>query len=292
MLPSRYESLKYVVRRLEDLQYDLSLGCGGAGNGAGNGVGNGADDDGAGGDGSGGGNSRGLLLDTDALAAARERCEAADVAREAAIKRCRELQRLAKSAIFSLHRGQQPRAEVQLAQACEGARAMVSSAASGHTELRQLGALKSLLEELAEARLFAAWLASPGRVLRLSHEEIGVADVAVDEYLGAVCDFAGELARHAVARATARDATGVRACHGTMVTLQTAALRIAHVWPRVGERKADARVEAVRAASRGVEKLMYETSISQRTGRRGQRQVEWPQPPPAACRGEDEESEG
>ena len=78
-------------------------------------------------------------------------------------------------------------------------------------ELRNLGAVKGMLEELLEARLFAAWLASPGRILHCDPDELGV-DATADEYLGALGDFSGELGRYAVARATARDADAVRLC--------------------------------------------------------------------------------
>ena len=57
---------------------------------------------------------------------------------------------------------------------------------------------------------------------------------------------------------------------GTCLSLQTAALQLGSLWPRGAEKKAD----ALKNASRNMEKLLYEQSLSERTGRRGQR-VEW-----------------
>ena len=206
--------------------------------------------------------------------------EAADAAREVAIKKCRDLQKLSKNAIFSLHRGQQQKAETQLEQACEGARALLASAETDQqaNELRHMGAVKGVMEELLEAKLFAAWLASPGRILHCDPKELGV-DATAEEYLGALGDFSGELGRYAVARATARDAASVRVCLGTRLSLQTAALQLGPLWPRGADKKA----EALKHASRNMEKLLYEHSLSERTGRRGQ-QVEWgPEKPEEAA---------
>ena len=248
-----YDSLKYVVRRLEDTLYELSLTADVTDSG-------GSDTKAA-----------GPFVDAAALEATRERYEAADAAREVAIKKCRDLQKLSKNAIFSLHRGQQQKAETQLEQACEGARALLASAETDQqaNELRHMGAVKGVMEELLEAKLFAAWLASPGRILHCNPKELGV-DATAEEYLGALGDFSGELGRYAVARATARDAASVRVCLGTCLSLQTAALQLGPLWPRGADKKA----EALKHASRNMEKLLYEHSLSERTGRRGQ-QVEW-----------------
>jgi predicted translin family RNA/ssDNA-binding protein len=69
------------------------------------------------------------------------------------------------------------------------------------------GALSSSLEEYAEAKCFAHYLATQKLVpLRdLPH-------VQKDEYLGGVADFTGELTRYAVVRATARDEVAVEKC--------------------------------------------------------------------------------
>ena len=239
-----YDALKYVVRRLEDTLYDLSLTeepvspVGDA-------------------------EEVTSWIDDVALTASRQRYEASDSAREVVIKRCRDLQKLAKGAIFSLHRGQLARAELQLAQATEGCNALLTSCEAEHIDLRQQGSVKGVIEELLEAKLYAAWLAAPGTILRDDASVLGV-QCTVDEYLGALGDFSGELGRHAVARATARDAPAVHTVLGTMLTLQTAVLRIGDLWPRAAGKKAD----AMRNATRNLERLLYDHSLAERTGRR------------------------
>ena len=126
-----------------------------------------------------------------------------------------------------------------------------------------------------EARLFAAWLASPGRILPCDEAALGVA-ATPEEYLGALGDFSGELGRYAVARATARDAAAVRTCLGTALSLQTAALRLGPLWPKGGDKKAD----ALRHTARNLERLLYEHSLAERSGRRTGPPMEWPQARP------------
>ena len=134
-----------MVRRLEDHLYDLSLADGG-GTSSSPGAASTASDNGSGTPGGGAPPVPAVLIDAQALHAARERHEAADAAREATIKRCRDLQKLAKNAIFSLHRGGHDRAEVQLAQASDGMRALLEAADGDHAAAtRQIGAVRGVV---------------------------------------------------------------------------------------------------------------------------------------------------
>lgn len=196
-----FDSLKWVVRRLEDTLYELSQAdhLAAAAAAASDAAAAAADAAAAASTGATAAEAAAEaaggcvpLVDLTALDAARRRYEATDAAREAAIKKCRDVQKLAKQAIFSLHRSDTSRAGAQLEEACSGARALLGGVSVEAPELRQLGAVKAMVEELLEARLFAAWLASPGTILHADDEALGV-DCSTEEYLGALCDLTGEI---------------------------------------------------------------------------------------------------
>ena len=72
---------------------------------------------------------------------------------------------------------------------------------SVHHRVTPQGAVNNMLEELAEAALFDAWLRE-GRLL--SKEMLLSGQLTCGEYLGGVCDLVGEIGRFAVRRATTR----------------------------------------------------------------------------------------
>ena len=135
-----------------------------------------------------------------------------DALREALIKRSRDVQKLSKGAIYSLHRGEVARATAQLAEARGIAEAdlLPVVAPTRHPMLRG-GAVTSSLEEWAEGVIFAHFL---GKGSAPSFEEVvAVLPVNRDEYLGGLMDFIGELGRVAASpplAATSR--TSRRAC--------------------------------------------------------------------------------
>ena len=135
--------------------------------------------------------------------------------------------------------------------------------------LRSQGSLRGMLEEIAEAALFEAWLGGGGgnaggvgggegavgggggeggqeRVLLLHGDAALLGDeLAPSEYLGGVCDLVGEIGRFAVRRATERDAHAVREALATAVAVQTAMLTLGSNAPRGLNKKGDALRTAV-----------------------------------------------
>ena len=272
-----YDSLKYVVRRLEDLIYELSLfppagvpGHAPAPAVAAADVANAAD---------GAGDAMTAtaavpLVDVAALEAARDAYAALDAAREALIKKCREPQKLAKQAISAMQRGDREGARKQLDTARALARQLLRQDVAAYPSLRSQGCLRGMLEELAEAVLFEAWSAQDGaqrgvqgsephHILLCGDEALLGADMHPSEYLGGVCDLVGEIGRYAVRRATERDAPAVRACLGTAVAVQSAILVLGQAAPRGIAKK----VEALKTAVRKLEQLLYELSLVERSGR-------------------------
>ncbi|KAG2498872.1 hypothetical protein HYH03_003064 [Edaphochlamys debaryana] len=134
-----------------------------------------------------------------------EHLSAYDEQREAIIKRCRDMQKLAKQAIYSLHRGEAAKAAEQLKKTESIAKELLP-ALSKYPALRQ-GSYSAAIEEYAEAVAFSVFLAE-GRLVR--SDELALAEP--EEFLGGVLDFTGELNRYAIARATVRDKAAVQRC--------------------------------------------------------------------------------
>ena len=288
-LRKSFDSLKYVVRRLEDTTYELSLfpprGTDDADDAAA--LTASADPP--------------LLLDVDALEAARETYAALDAAREAIIKKCREPQKLAKQAISALHRNDLRSASQSLRGARTGALALLCEDLSAHPTLRSQGSVRAMLEELAEAALFEAWLvgdsataaaaggngagAANGVLLLRGDEALLGAHLQTSEYLGALCDLVGEIGRYAVRKATERDAQAVRGALASAVAVQSALLSLGSSAPRGLHKKGD----TLRTAVRKMETLLYELSLVERSGRVREAPPELPdQPQGGGGAGEDD----
>ena len=155
----------------------------------------------------------------DDFRAMREAMALEDADREQVIKRSRDVQKLSKQAIYSLHRDDVARAEAQL----EEARVAIGGIGSyvGSSLLLRGGSFSASLEEYAEALIFKHFLTAyvpgergdaPVRASPLPLRAEMPSDVALNEaeYVGGVLDCMGELVRWAVKRATQRDAGDVK----------------------------------------------------------------------------------
>lgn len=140
-----------------------------------------------------------LIADFDSMI---EELQAYDEQREQVIKRSRDIQKLSKQAIFSLHRGNDEEAASRLGCAKKTAEELAPLIARSPT-LRQ-GSFSNAIEEYAEAVIFRTYL-NDGRVA--TRAEVGLAET--EEFLGGLLDFTGELNRIAIARATMRDTAAV-----------------------------------------------------------------------------------
>ena len=140
------------------------------------------------------------------------------------IKKSRDVQKLSKQAIFSLHRGNEGEASQRLTKAREVATALLSTIEENPT-LRP-GSFSNACEEYTEAMIFSIYL-SEGRVAAPKDIEIlpGVG-VTTEEYLGGLLDFTGELNRVAVAKATIRDVDAVKQARDVVEALQGQFLRL------------------------------------------------------------------
>ena len=195
---------------------------------------------------------------------------------------------LCTQAIFALHRGDVAGARNQLDHARRLARAVLREDVAAFPTLRQQPTVKAMLEELAEAALFDAWLgglstsegavqlSTDGRappLLLLGDDALMGNELQPTEYLGGVCDLVGEIGRFAVRRATERDAAAVRLALSSASAVQAAVLALGHAAPRTMHKKLD----ALRTSVRKLETLLYELSLVERSGRVRAEPIE---PPP------------
>jgi predicted translin family RNA/ssDNA-binding protein len=212
-LRRKFDGIKYVVRKCEDLLYELSLSGKYVASAAAP-----ADEPAAKKAKSCPEFPRIVASSFDEMRATNERV---DARREELIKRTRDIQKLSKQSIYSLHRSNFDQAEKQLSEATAKAQAIADEFLTEHPTLRQ-GSYACAMEEYAEARLTQVWLkgwfedsVSEGEgkaplIAGPSHESFhGL--VNTEEYLGGVADFTGEIGRFAVQAASRRDKAGVLA---------------------------------------------------------------------------------
>eukprot|EP00606_Chrysophyceae_sp_TOSAG23-5_P000767 GSChrysophyteH2.ASY1.ANO1.1343.1 assembled CDS len=223
-LRRKYDGLKYALKNIEDITYELSLLKDRARQGS---------------------------VEIDAI---RARMDAYDKLREQVIKDSRDVQKLAKQAIFSVHRGNLKMSRTQLDDALNKANAILALIVESPT-LRN-GAFSNSLEEWAEGILTLEWAVSKRVVPK---EELKICNTA--EYVGALSDFTGEIGRMAVAKAVKRDLDGVRETLQADVAISSGLQQV-----NVGG-KFTKKVDAVNTNLRKIEDVVYELSMLRRGGK-------------------------
>jgi len=200
-LRRKYDGVKYAVKKCENILYELSI----------------TDRDNKSNDAdttdSNDKNDRQPRLDADELAAIKERMDKYDEKRENVIKKSRDIQKAAKQAIFSLHRGDNSKAD-KLMETCEKVAAELAPVLADESSLRY-GSYSNGMEEYAEARLFSTWLRENSRIAHLDEMPI----IKEEEYIGGLCDLTGEVGRVAVIYGAKRDSDSVTKCLGTNLSI-------------------------------------------------------------------------
>jgi predicted translin family RNA/ssDNA-binding protein len=196
------------------------------------------------------------LLDVAAIDAIRQRMEAYDKLREEVIKQSRDVQKLSKQAIFAVHRGNLKDCRIKLDQAMAIA-VKILVIVNEHPTLRQ-GAFGNSLEEWAEGAMTLEWAE---KQVVMSMEDMKV--VNYHEYIGALSDFSGEIGRMAVASAAKRDVESVRRVLQVDVAI-AGALMLVNTSGRYTQK-----TNAVLMNLKKVEDIVYDLSMLQRGGRIG-----------------------
>ena len=256
-LRRKYDGLKYAVKRLQDILYELSLTdfaeakCLTTGQYP--------------------PQEASKLMDVAEMEQIRVQVESYDATRDAIIKRSRDITKCSKNAIYSLHRDDTKKAESQLCEAKAAAEELLPHVLADRT--LRYGSFEGGLEEYAEALIFQRFLASgtvvPKRQLPL---------VELTEYIGGLVDFTGEVGRYAVAKATRREVQAVERCHAVLDRLSGEMLLL-----RVNAQMSK-KAEALATNLRKLEIVLYELSLATA----GKRTKSDSMDPPPASKGDEE----
>jgi predicted translin family RNA/ssDNA-binding protein len=183
-----------------------------------------------------------------------------DEARERVIKQCRDVQKLSKQSIYSLHRHNMKMASDQLSTACKKAISIRDELLKKMPKLR-FGSFANAMEEYAEAKLYEHWLVH-GDIL-LADSEVFAGLVNSEEYLGGLVDFTGEIGRFAVHQATSRNVETVKAVLATDLAVQAAVMHLASTPGRLQKK-----LGALTTNVKKLESLLYDLALTHMTGRK------------------------
>jgi predicted translin family RNA/ssDNA-binding protein len=256
-LRRKYDAVKYALRTLETLLYELSV------------TGSSNENLPAKRPRKENNDAENSIIPMEELDSLRKRMEYRDNLRENLIKRCRDGQKAAKQAIYALQRQDKNRA-VQLLTECE---LIIQNdllpIVTEEPPLRS-GSFAGVLEEYAEGKLFCIWLfgkdddtsmIEPPMGDLLLPEEFPV-ELFPEEYLGGLCDLTGEIGRFAVQRGTARDTAGVKLCLFTNERILNALQSMERLPHGIFKK-----MEPLRRSVEKLERILYEMSLSEATGR-------------------------
>jgi predicted translin family RNA/ssDNA-binding protein len=179
-----------------------------------------------------------------------EEMKSYDERRETVIKRAREIQKLSKKAIFSLHRGDTDEAEQRIGNALAVSQELIPLIA-GDIRLRS-GSYSHAMEEFAEAMLFQHYIKEQKILVP---ENMG-ASVNTEEYLGGLLDFTGELNRWAIARATERDVVAVEHAKRIVENIMGCFLQL-----DLGNGSIRKKYDVLKYTLKNLEKTLYELSL-------------------------------
>ncbi|CAK8997820.1 Probable endoplasmic reticulum-Golgi intermediate compartment protein 3 [Durusdinium trenchii] len=252
-----YDTLKYRVKRLENIMYELTL-VKARSDGQGDGGGEKA---------SGGAGERPMpsvaeLLTQEEFDAMVKELDQHTEERDKVIKAARDPQRDSKKAIFALHRNAMSDAR-KLMDSCVTVFKATSTTTSLPREELHAGAFGNALEEFAEARIFEEWLNTKGNLL--SFEQLrSIVDITEKGYLGGLVDFTGEIGRYGVAKATQRDVDAVKLVLATMLTVEEFARGLGKSMSGKSSKKLD----AVGKNTRKMENTLYELILVTQSNRK------------------------
>jgi len=212
------------------------------------------------------------LLPNEELRDLNKRMEHRDELRETLIKKCRDAQKAAKNAIYSLHRDDVSKAH-ELISTCEKIVLEQLMPIVEEEPMLRYGSFANVLEEYAEAKMFYVWLVGNDNVEKvesavkpsgkvLLHHEFSTVPLEPEEYLGGICDLTGEIGRYAVKRGTFRDEDQVGFCLMTVMNVLYAMESLERLPGGVGKKMGQ-----LRSTVEKIEKMMYELSLTKATGR-------------------------
>ena len=120
------------------------------------------------------------------------------------------------------------------------------------------GTYANAIEEWAEGRIYEEWLQSQ-KILSLKDIRRDIPEMTLDEYLGGLGDFTGEVGRFAVAAATRRDKAMVKKAKNVVMTVTKILLHI-NMNGKVPSRMFK-KISTLRNNLKKLEHLNYEMSL-------------------------------
>lgn len=259
-LRRRYDAMKYYVKSVEDITYELSLLPQGVGMGVFHDAlptvtaSDATQEDGH--KAQAHPSALWQYVDGDAISAIQHRMATYDHQREWTIKLSRDVQKLSKQAIFSIIRGQNEDAREKLAHASKTIE-QVMDIVTKFPGLRA-GSFSNSLEEWCEAQMLLDWCEKKtvSGVNELVHK------LSAQEYIGGLSDFTGELGRLAVMLAAKREIEAVEEIMEVDSIIYDSISRVNNLGSNFNKK-----LDAVQTNWKKVEDLVFELNILERTGR-------------------------
>lgn len=191
------------------------------------------------------------MLDESDFESIKSGMEAFDAKRERIIKESRDILKLSKQAIYSVHRDEYHEARKQLDEAERIKKRLETEMANDHA--LRTGGFSDALAEWVEAKMLLHFM-DHQKILPMKELH-----VEPEEYLLGLADLTGELGRRAVIAATKRDANQVRLLHEAIERVYGQFVRFDF---RNGELRR--KYDAIKYNLQKVERILYDLNLDKR----------------------------
>ncbi|CAJ1395156.1 unnamed protein product [Effrenium voratum] len=262
-LRQRFDGVKYAVKKLESLEYEINLARQRAL----------ADERQLPEDQLEAPSGDAPSLDVAAMAVRKLDYDAFDERREQVMKQSRDVVKAAKNAIYALQRDDWKRADSQIQLCADKANEIYADFASTSPTLR-LGFFSGALEEMAEALAYRAFrrdkkLLSATEMQAISSLKF---DLLLAEYLGGVMDLTGEVGRFAI-RSASQGRSGkeaIKSCLACVEVVYDGVSILPHVPSSLSKK-----IGPLKSTMSKIEQVLYELALLS-----GGLKASWDDPPP------------
>jgi len=282
-LRHRYDSVKYVVKRLETIAYEVDLAQQrqSASLASGTALTASADPPSEAKEQA----ETGTAVDLALLGEMKERYDKFTDTRDQVIKRSRDVGKAAKNAVYALQRADFKKADGNLALCAKEANSIWQEHVSTALTLRS-GGFTGALEEVAEAVAYRAFLKEQKLLTRAELQKAsGLSfELTIPEYLGGLMDLTGEVGRLAIRKASAgREAVGdVEKCLACVEGVFQGVQDLVYLPGGVGKK-----MGALRSTLLKIEGVLYELALLSHAGIRAAKAPEPAQPRDDAAEADD-----
>lgn len=181
-----------------------------------------------------------------------------DEAREKLIKQSRDALKWSKQAIYQIHRNQLEESKKTIEKARSWIQDNLFPIVEAFPRLRWCGSLSGALEEWCEAEIFHSYR-STGKLMKFKDVQHFV---HVEEYMGGLLDFVGEIVRYSTARATERDSEEVKRAAALIDEIFALAIQF-----DLRNSQLRRKFDTLKYSLKKAEELRYELALSERLGR-------------------------